>query len=232
MDYAIDGVLLLLGAVGSLAALLGETWRSKAPPGQRLTKQGRIAACCLVGALLLGLVKEHRASAARAASHQRTIDLKNSVDAAVATAQRTSEELARARASLITIQAAADSSASALEKTEAALRVAQEELAGVRHETAELKKLERKRNEALAAAEEAKRRAKADEDARFADARRNIQWVIQLDAGARKRYDEAREDMSKYEAVLEAQSHSEGAQSSIRTYGEARTTAYIEELGG
>lgn len=64
-------------------------------------------------------------------------------------------------------------------------------------------------------------------------AENNIRWVIQLDGGARRTYDRARQaGLSRFDAVVAAQAHNSGAATSIRSYGKERAEAFITQLGG
>ncbi len=68
MDIIIDVALLMLAVVGSVAAIGGETWRKGEALAfwRRLTRQGRLAATCLILGLCIGVFKEIRAASTAA----------------------------------------------------------------------------------------------------------------------------------------------------------------------
>ena len=66
------------------------------------------------------------------------------------------------------------------------------------------------------------------------EAQENIRWVIQKDAGALATYEKGKvsTDGNKFRAVLLAQGHNRRAHQVITQYGEKRTVAYINSIGG
>jgi hypothetical protein len=63
------------------------------------------------------------------------------------------------------------------------------------------------------------------------EAKANIRWVIQLDAGARATYTRGLSaGLSPYDAVLAAERHNQRAMNSVIAFGKDRTEAYIKSL--
>ena len=76
MDIKIINIILLtLGVVGAFLAISGDTWKRRRPWCRRLTLQGWVAAACLVGTLVLGIVREDLLAKAGQASSNQLTDL-------------------------------------------------------------------------------------------------------------------------------------------------------------
>ncbi len=64
MELVINITLLILGFIGSLTAIGGETWRKdESNLWRKITPIGWLAVCCLVLILILGIVKEIKLNA-------------------------------------------------------------------------------------------------------------------------------------------------------------------------
>jgi hypothetical protein len=87
MDLALNVLILVVGSIGSLSALMGDTWRKgNAPLFRKLTPAGWFSLASLVLALAIGVYKEMRDG--RAAAEQE------------ATVGRQQKDLSEASASL------------------------------------------------------------------------------------------------------------------------------------
>lgn len=94
---------------------------------------------------------------------------------------------------------------------------------------AELERAANQAKEAQEALRRAQEAAKTADTARWDEAKTNIRWVFS-DAGAKRRYDALRsQGLSKYAAVIGAQSHNPPVQGLLRSLGEARVEEFVSE---
>ena len=222
-------LLVMIATALGLVGIFGDTWK---PTRRRLTLLGWVALGLLIAAFGVGGIKEAvivgaADMAARdlaAAGEQReTIEERleeaqgqlTDLDGKLATS---TEELTQIRDKLAQAEATREQALRIAESTRATLEQAQRDLVA--------------QSEAFQVAEATRQAEIAAFHAANSDARQNIRWVIQLDAGARKRFDAHRSaGRGCYEAVLDAQNHNTGAQETIRSYGSGYTTLYIQDLG-
>jgi len=98
---------------------------------------------------------------------------------------------------------------------------------------ATIKELQQKLDKALGTDSQIPPQASAPSCPEDTEAKSNIQWVIQLDGGARNTYAAARsQGLSRFDAVLAAQAHNANSQATIQRFGAVCTDAYIQALGG
>jgi hypothetical protein len=72
---------------------------------------------------------------------------------------------------------------------------------------------------------------KLEESAFDKEAKANIRWAVLKDAHRNTKYHRYKQQMSKFDAVIAAQSHNKHAQTIIRKFGPEKTLAYLRELG-
>lgn len=102
MELLINVTLLIVGALGALAAIGGDTWnRGPLPWRKRITTRGWVALACLIGALCLGVAKEFRSIKLSARAAEERARLQSDLEESVAALEATRAKLASVEPSIL-----------------------------------------------------------------------------------------------------------------------------------